>query len=414
MRKWFGLIAVLLMLVVIAGGASAEQKSPVYQARNGVVYLYESVKVYDMNNNLLWEEGLSAGTAFFVGNGKEAQYLVTCAHCVDNYYNNGRGEIISGEVNGTEVKLHASLELKFDENTSVQATLVDYDEVQDIALLKIEKPTTLRKPLKLKKPADSMMGDTVYAIGFPYTSDGKIVVIKYDVDSMTSTKGSISRLITEAGSGRRLVQTDAEITHGNSGGPLIDEKGNVVGVCSNGNVYDNGEKAMYAVSMAEVIEMLDRHNVKYTLVSGFPVVLVVVLSVVIVLLVVLLVVLLTGKGGKNGKVSGGGKGGSGRVLVCEAGALAGQSFPLKRGQRVTIGRNPDCQIRFPANTAGVSKLHCSVIYDGERVMIRDENSSAGTYIDGQKLTPGTATTLHRGHQVGLGSKAQILVLHSRK
>lgn len=411
MRKWFGLIAVLLMLVVTAGGASAEQKSPVYQARYGVVYLYESVKVYDLNNNLLGEEGLAAGTAFFVGNGKEAQYLVTCAHCVDNYYNNGQGEMISGELNGTAVKLHASLELKFDENTSVQATLVEYDAVRDIALLKIEKPTTLRKPLKIKEPTERMVGDTVYAIGFPYTSDERITIIKYDVDNMTSTKGSISRLITEAGSGVREVQIDAEITHGNSGGPLIDEKGNVIGVCANGDTFTSGEKAMYAVSMVEVIEMLKRHNVKYTMASSFPVVLVVVLGVVIVLLVVLLVVLLTGKGGK---VSRGGKGSSDRVLVCEAGALAGQSFPLKRGQRVTIGRNPDCQIRFPANTAGVSKLHCSVVYDGEKVMIRDENSSAGTYIDGQKLTPGTATTLHRGHPVGLGSKAQILVLHSKK
>lgn len=419
MRKWAGLIAVVLMLVVMAGCASADKVSQVNDARNGAVYVYESVKTYDATTGKLVSSVMvgdqeidlsyaSGGTGFFVGNGKEAQYLVTCAHVVQDYSDYGRGEQVVINVGGTAFIRQVGLELVFDQNTSVEAYLVDIDEVKDIAVLRIENPTTLRKPLKLKEPADSMVGNTVYALGYPYTSDYRDTVSSYSLKDLTMTTGIVSRLLTNSKTGVREVQIDAEITHGNSGGPLIDEKGNVIGVCANGDTFTSGEKAMYAVSMVEVLDMLKRNNVVYTMASDFPVLLVVILGVVIVLLVVLIVVVVTRKGGK------GGKGSSDRILVCEAGALAGQSFPLKRGQKVTIGRSPDCQIRFPANTAGVSKLHCSVIYDGEKVMIRDENSSAGTYIDGNKLTPGSATTLHRGHPVGLGSKAQILVLRSKK
>lgn len=435
MRKWVGFIAVVLMLVVMAGCASADKVSAANDARNGVVRLYEYTNTYDSNGQLINSmpvlvdgqlqydrlSSVSAGTAFFVGDSDEVEYLVTCAHCVENYYKYGRGKMVSIDVLGYYQELgknvyytlnrQVTLRVAFDQNTALEAYLVDYDETKDIAVLRLEKPTKLRKYLKLRVPKDSKVTEDVYALGYPYLADYKPTTNYNDLSSMTSTKGGITRLVTESDTGVKLVNYDATITQGNSGGPLVDTAGNAVGVVSEFYTGRFNEQSYYAVNVAEVIDMLKRNQVPHIVATDFPVLLVVILGVVIVVLVVLIVVLVVKKGGKVGKS---GKGSSDRYLVCETGALAGQSFPLKRGQRVTIGRSSDCQIRFPSNTAGVSKLHCSVVYDGEKVLIRDENSTAGTFIDGNKLTPGTAVTLHRGHPVGLGSKAQILVLRSKK
>ena len=418
MRKWLGLVLALLMMVLAAAGALAATNS-VNDARNGVVYLTE--RIYRYENNQVIAGG--HGTAFFVGEeGKDVQYLVTCAHCVVDYYNLGRGEVATvGDSDGNKINVYVNLRVNFSANDSVEAYLVDYDAVRDIAVLRIENPTNKRKAMKIKVPEDNMVGTPAYAIGYPGAADTKDTVTTADVADLSVTTGAISRLITNSNTGVREVQIDAQISQGNSGGPLVNDKGSVIGICANGIMTsDAGNNASafeflreqvntnYAVNIAEVVDMLKKNNVPYQMEDDFPVALVAVMAAVVVLLIVVIVVVSKKKGGK------GGKGGSGRVLVGEQGALAGKTFELKRGQRLTVGRSTECQIRFPADTVGVSKVHCTILFDGEKVTVRDEKSTAGTYVDGNKVTPSTSVTLHRGQKLGIGSKTQILAVRSKK
>lgn len=100
-----------------------------------------------------------------------------------------------------------------------------------------------------------------------------------------------------------------------------------------------------------------------------------------------------------------------RTLTGKDGALAGRSF--KVGGKVVIGRSSShCQIVYPADTKGVSGIHCTVRFNGTTVTVTDENSSYGTFIDGVRLTPGHATTMHRGQLLQLGSTKQSLQLRS--
>ena len=105
------------------------------------------------------------------------------------------------------------------------ATLVGADPDSDLALIKIDPSGLGLKPLKLADSSTVQVGDPVYAIGNPYGLDE------------TLTRGIVSALgrEIEAPDGAKIagaIQTDAALNPGNSGGPLIDAEGEVIGVNS--------------------------------------------------------------------------------------------------------------------------------------------------------------------------------------
>lgn len=88
-----------------------------------------------------------------------------------------------------------------------------------------------------------------------------------------------------------------------------------------------------------------------------------------------------------------------RVLYSCAGAMSGQSWRLRPGTRLTIGRQ-GCSILYPSERREVSRTQCTICMDGSgRVMVRDEGSRNGTYCGGVRLQPGTWYQLQPGHVV---------------
>jgi putative serine protease PepD len=105
------------------------------------------------------------------------------------------------------------------------AKLVGEEANQDLALISVDPIGLGLTPLTLASSSSVQVGDAVYAIGNPYGLEE------------TLTRGIISALgrEIEAPDGAKItgiIQTDAALNPGNSGGPLIDEEGNVIGVNS--------------------------------------------------------------------------------------------------------------------------------------------------------------------------------------
>ena len=119
----------------------------------------------------------------------------------------------------------AKIQVGFSNNASYSAKLVGSDPSTDLAVLKVETSGRALTPLPLGDSDRVQVGDEVVAIGNPFGLD------------RTATAGIISaiqRRITAPNgfSIDHALQTDAPINHGNSGGPLIDASGSVVGVNS--------------------------------------------------------------------------------------------------------------------------------------------------------------------------------------
>ncbi len=107
------------------------------------------------------------------------------------------------------------------------AKIVGYNADADLAVLKITAPDLV--PVTLGSSADLLVGDDVVAVGTPATLDfsgtatfGKISATRR-VLSFTDQNGNIVKKMV-------LLQTDASVNPGNSGGPLADMYGNVIGV----------------------------------------------------------------------------------------------------------------------------------------------------------------------------------------
>ena len=117
------------------------------------------------------------------------------------------------------------IEVSFSNNDSVRATLVGSDPSTDIAVLRVDVGARALTPLSLGDSDTVQVGDSVVAIGNPFGL------------SRTVTAGIVSALQRpiQAPNGYTIdhvIQTDAALNHGNSGGPLLDASGQVIGVNS--------------------------------------------------------------------------------------------------------------------------------------------------------------------------------------
>lgn len=100
-------------------------------------------------------------------------------------------------------------------------------------------------------------------------------------------------------------------------------------------------------------------------------------------------------------------------LVCCGGQYKGRQWQLAPGSYYRIGRQPDCEIPYPANIQGISRVQCTVYMDENgRVMIRDEKSSYGTYLGAAqekvRLEPGR-WYLANGCWILFGQQEQYLI-----
>jgi S1-C subfamily serine protease len=118
-----------------------------------------------------------------------------------------------------------SIYVSFSNNDSMKAQVVGRDPSTDIALLKVKASSRALKPLELGDSDTVQVGDQVAAIGNPlgYSRSISAGIVSALQRSLRSPDGSPID---------RVIQTDALLNNGNSGGPLLNAQGQVVGVSS--------------------------------------------------------------------------------------------------------------------------------------------------------------------------------------
>lgn len=89
------------------------------------------------------------------------------------------------------------------------------------------------------------------------------------------------------------------------------------------------------------------------------------------------------------------------------GPHAGMSFACDR--RLVIGRSSkECNIVFPSNAPGISKLHCELVPTQDGILLRDLNSSYGTFMaDGSPVNAGKPILLQKGATFFLADKGAV-------
>lgn len=151
--------------------------------------------------------GAGLGSGFVVSGDGE---IATNAHVVT-----------SGE--GPGIRKASNVYVRFADGNKVPAEVKGFDPFADVALLKVDPGGLTLRPLPLGSTEDLHVGAPVVAIGSPFGEEQSL-----SVGVISGLDRSIESLTGFATTG--AIQTDAAINHGNSGGPLIDGRGRVLGI----------------------------------------------------------------------------------------------------------------------------------------------------------------------------------------
>jgi S1-C subfamily serine protease len=116
-----------------------------------------------------------------------------------------------------------SITVTFLDGTSLAASVVGTDPYSDIAVLKVRPDVVTLKPLKLGNSSELMIGEQIVVVGSPFGLAGSVTT------GIVSQKGRLLET-TYGYSIPGVIQFDAAVNPGNSGGPLLNMKGEVVGI----------------------------------------------------------------------------------------------------------------------------------------------------------------------------------------
>jgi S1-C subfamily serine protease len=154
----------------------------------------------------------SGGSGFVVSSDG---LIMTNAHVVTNS--------ADGNVDPRDVKAADQIYVRFAGGDQVPASMVGFDLFSDVAVIRVQDGSQRLRPVPLGDSAAVRVGEPVAAIGSPFLEAGSLSV---------GVVSAINRSLS-SGTGFAIpgaIQTDAAINHGNSGGPLFDAAGQVVGI----------------------------------------------------------------------------------------------------------------------------------------------------------------------------------------
>lgn len=196
---------------------------PLFPPEERIVKLFENntysvVNIFDVT--LRPQLNITGAIEIPEGNGSgvvwdEEGHIVTNYHVIGNSLsrNPKLGEVVA------RVNILASEGVQ----KNFEGKLIGADRSKDLAVLKVDAPTELLRPMKVGQSSFLRVGQQCLAIGNPFGFDHTLTVgvisgLNRDIFSQTG--------VTIGGG----IQTDAAINPGNSGGPLLDSKGNLIGI----------------------------------------------------------------------------------------------------------------------------------------------------------------------------------------
>lgn len=419
MKRISLLLAAFLMAALMPFPAKAAS-SPT-KAKESVV----CIAMTDKSGNVIgWGSGFAIGDP-----GKPVQYIATNCHVAQ-----------PTDKNGNKIPCTLTVYFSAAAGRSMTADVFWKSEDHDLAVLKLPEPTEERKALVLCPMEKVDMDDDFAALGYPATSMAADVV-KFDQSDISITRGGISKQVRVNETDCYLV--DLDISPGNSGGPLVNSKGEAVGI----NTFLIGDKARYAVTIDELIRNINKDTIPYTITgesTSFYMLLAGIGAAAVIIIIVLIVVL-TGRKKKAARIPAGvsqvsqaGEAPSSRIpqaapvdaalntapvtpvpeaqipaqtpqsgIVLAGGALSpisGSIFPVSG--TVKIGRDSSrCEIAFPVDTKGVSAVHCEVQAVEDGILLKDLGSTYGTFLsNGSKAEQGDTRKIPAGDFFYLGGE----------
>jgi S1-C subfamily serine protease len=197
---------------------------------------------------------ISQGSGFVIS---PKGYILTNSHVITN----------AGE--GAAVKPAAHLYVEFADGDRAEAKVVGWDLYDDVGLLRLVDSRHRLTSVPLGESKTVQVGEPVAAIGSPLGNENSLAT-----GVVSAVHRSIDAITVRTYKVVDAIQTDAPITHGNSGGPLLDARGRVIGInaqirSQSGTGNDSGVGFAIPIDAAKrsVQQLLERGRVTYAYVG---------------------------------------------------------------------------------------------------------------------------------------------------
>ena len=256
LRRCLSLILALSLVMAMSISAFASEgakNEAVRDDRTGVVQVNV---VYTGDDGERYV--IQTGTGFMINE----LSVVTCNHVTQ--LDDETMEEAEERFGVDEQKLRKGLSIRISviRDVSIGAKIDKQSVEMDFAVLKMDDKLAGCKSLPLRNSETLVQLEDCYALGFPtittFSQDG----VKLTSDDVTITDGKVSKVSTIKGV--EYVVNTASVTSGNSGGPLVDEDGNVVGIIQGKQTDGMSDSYSYAIASNALIETLDKFAVTYT------------------------------------------------------------------------------------------------------------------------------------------------------
>ena len=262
LRRCLSLILALSLVMAMSISAFASEgakNEAVRDDRTGVVQVNV---VYTGDDGERYV--IQTGTGFMINE----LSVVTCNHVTQ--LDDETMEEAEERFGVDEQKLRKGLSIRISviRDVSIGAKIDKQSVEMDFAVLKMDDKLAGCKSLPLRNSETLVQLEDCYALGFPtittFSQDG----VKLTSDDVTITDGKVSKVSTIKGV--EYVVNTASVTSGNSGGPLVDEDGNVVGIIQGKQTDGMSDSYSYAIASNALIETLDKFAVTYTKPGEIP------------------------------------------------------------------------------------------------------------------------------------------------
>lgn len=305
------------------------------------------------------------------------------------------------------------------EEKPVDARHIDVPAWKDLAILEFAR-SLKREPVTFAA-TEAKVGQTVYALGFPEAAEEGMR------GSMTVTSGIISDDTSISDEGLHYYQVSAALNPGNSGGPLVDDDGHLLGlvrlkslvtvptVDEKGEVtfrrVSSGEGIGWAIRASELLPELRRLQIDVgepsvlevnpvrRLLRRHPTIFPLSVGAFIFSSVALTLVFIRRRDKPKTVSKAPAEVKKRTFLAGVSGHLKGQTFDVD-GTSVALGRDPkECQVIFPPDMTSIGRKHCTVRYDkaSQSFFLEDCGSRNGTFLStGEKLRAGEPRRLRSG------------------
>lgn len=417
MRKLFKMLSAIVSAAVIAVSVPVTAHADALQdAQQSVVFITRNMSPDEpeADGEVGWME---TGSGFAIGTlNQSVEFIVTNAHVITSS---------DGQYNTSDLVVWFSVMA----NDFMIPEVYAIDHGRDLAVLRLPEKTDKRSAVPLNTDL-APNAETVYALGYPDYSNVSQDYKTMSTKDLTVTKGIISKQFRFENNqrGYEAYQHDAAISFGNSGGPLVNSNGEVIGV--NTWVVSSGvAEGSNALTAKELATFLNSNGVSYSTgaaavsdpVDNVPVepekkefpttiVVIAVAAVVVAAAVVVVIVMMSKKKKSPAPAQYNGAPAAspnGAVITGMKGIMANRTFNVNGS--VTLGRNAqNCNVAYPVDAKGVSGIHCQIRQANGGYELIDCGSSNGTYLgNGQKLIPNVPVFLPNGSYFYLGSAEQL-------